>query len=218
MVVRPVSIGAVPDDMLPADPGRMRASDADRERVARALQVAVGEGRLTLHELQERLDVVYRSTTVGELEPLTHDLPEPVRFTMAARVSGDRVDRIGGAPTSSTAIAVMSGSQRKGVWVVPEQFTTVAFWGGVEIDLTQARYATREVTITAVAIMGGIVIVVDPDTTVMVSGVGIMGAFEDKARCQGRPGGPVVRVNGLAFWGGVEVKRPDGPGARALDS
>ncbi len=205
------------DELVPHDPGRMRASDADRERVARALQVAVGEGRLTMTELQERLDVVYRSRTVGELDPLTADLPVPVRLTSPSPVTGPSPDRVGGTPTSSAAIAVMSGSQRKGVWTVPAQFTAVAFWGGIEIDLTQANYAAREVTITAVAIMGGIVVVVDPDTTVVVSGVGVMGAFEDKAHCQGRPGGPVVRINGLAFWGGVEVKRPDGD-HRAVES
>ena len=195
----------------------MRASDADRERVARALQMAVGEGRLTMSELQERLDVVYRSRTVGELEPLTHDLPDPVRFTAPATTDDRLPDRIGGTPTSSVAVAIMSGSERKGVWVVPEQFTAVAFWGGVELDLTRARYAAREVTITAVAIMGGIDIVVDPETTVIVNGVGVMGAFEDKADCQGRPGAPVVRINGLAFWGGVEVKRPDAD-RRAVES
>ena len=195
----------------------MRASDADRERVARTLQVAAGEGRLTMSELQERLDVLYRSRTVGELEPLTHDLPDPVRFTASAAAPDRRPDRVGGTPTSSTAVAIMSGSERKGVWVVPAQFTAVAFWGGIELDLTRARYAAREVTITAVAIMGGVVVVVDPETTVIVSGVGVMGAFEDKARCQGPPGGPVVRINGLAFWGGVEVRRPDDD-HRALES
>jgi hypothetical protein len=209
----------VSDDLVPgAHPGRLRASDADRERVARALQVAVAEGRLTMDELQERLDVVYASRTVGELEPLTHDLPVPVRLTTPTpAAAGPSSALVGGSPTSSVAVAVMSGSERKGVWVVPRQFTAVAFWGGVELDLTRARYAEREVTITAVAIMGGIQIVVDPDTTVIVSGVGIMGAFEDKARCEGTPGGPVVRINGLAFWGGVEVRRPGDSDTPELD-
>ena len=35
-----------------------------------------------------------------------------------------------------------------------------------------------------------------------------MGAFEDNAHVQGAPGAPVVRINGVAIMGGVDVKRP----------
>ena len=80
--------------------------------------------------------------------------------------------------------------------------------GGVEIDLRQATYAERQVTITAVAIMGGIEIVVPEDVDVVVDGAGIMGAFEDKTDSDKHNTGnrPVVRVTGVAFWAGVEVR------------
>jgi hypothetical protein len=102
----------------------------------------------------------------------------------------------------------MSGATRNGPWVVPTQFTAVAVMGGVDIDLTQASFAGTDVTITAVALMGGIDIVVPDDITVIVSGIGFMGAFEDTAHVQGPPGCPVVRVNGIAVMAGVEVHRP----------
>ena len=41
------------------DHGNLRASDADRERVAEVLRAAAGDGRLTLEELDERLDAVF---------------------------------------------------------------------------------------------------------------------------------------------------------------
>jgi hypothetical protein len=41
------------------DRGNLRASDTDRERVAEVLREAAGDGRLTLEELDERLDAVY---------------------------------------------------------------------------------------------------------------------------------------------------------------
>jgi uncharacterized protein DUF1707 len=56
----------------------MRASDGDRDAVAEQLQRAHAEGRLTLEELQERLDAAYRARTLGELAPLTRDLPAAV--------------------------------------------------------------------------------------------------------------------------------------------
>jgi len=42
----------------------MRASDADRERVAKVLHEAMGEGRLTLAEVEERLQAVYAAKTL----------------------------------------------------------------------------------------------------------------------------------------------------------
>ena len=56
-------------------PGQLRASHADRERVATVLNQALAEGRLSLDELQERLDTVYAAKTLAELEPVTKDLP-----------------------------------------------------------------------------------------------------------------------------------------------
>src|SRR6201992_564125 len=64
-------------DSSPADrdPQHLRASDADREGVANVLREAAGDGRLTMAELDERLDAVYAAKTYAELEPITHDLP-----------------------------------------------------------------------------------------------------------------------------------------------
>jgi len=45
----------------------LRASDADRERVAQILHNAMGEGRLTLAELDERLQQTYAAKTLGDL-------------------------------------------------------------------------------------------------------------------------------------------------------
>lgn len=54
----------------------LRASDADRERVAAALREHCAVGRLTMAELDERLGQVYAARTLGDLAAVTHDLPE----------------------------------------------------------------------------------------------------------------------------------------------
>lgn len=201
------------------EPARLRASDTDREQVAQQLHRAMGDGRITMSELEERLGIVYAAKTLGELEPVLTDIPGAVSPTNAAGPPatqpspGAPESRIGGTPGSATSIAIMSGTDRKGRWVVPRQHNSFAFWGGVEIDLREARFAEREVTITAVAIMGGIDVVVPDDVHVRVTGIGVMGAFERVDRKDPRPedevpeGAPVVTVNGLAFWAGVEVRR-----------
>jgi hypothetical protein len=188
----------------------LRASNSDREHVAKILHDAMAEGRLTVGELEERLDKVYAAKTFGDLEPITRDLPVPRPRPVGApqpRTVAPHDDRIGGQAVTSSAIAIMSGTERKGAWVVPPTFTAFALWGGVEIDLSQARFEDGETTIQAFALMGGIDIVVPDDITVHVTGVGFMGAFEDHARVTGPPGAPVVKVTGFAMWAGVDVKR-----------
>lgn len=187
----------------------MRASDADRERVANVLREAAGDGRLTMDELDERLDSVYAAKTYAELEPITHDLPDSGGGYTPALASTAAADpaRYGGEPTSSMAIAIMGGFSRKGDWVVPKDFNAFCFMGGGEIDLRDARFSEREVSIHVVAIMGGCEVIVPEDATVRVTGVGIMGAFDHSHAGGGTPGGPVITVNGLAFMGGVDVTR-----------
>ena len=52
-----------------------RASDADRDIAADMLCAAVGDGRLTLDELDERLGAALSAGTVTELAALIADLP-----------------------------------------------------------------------------------------------------------------------------------------------
>ena len=150
------------------EPRDLRASDADRERVANVLREAAGDGRLTMDELDERLDAVYAAKTYAELEPITHDLPDsdaahvPAPSSAAARNPA----RFGGEPTSSGAVAILGGFTRKGDWVVPKEFTAFMLMGGGEIDLRDARFAEREVTIHIVAILGGCEVIVPEDATV----------------------------------------------------
>jgi hypothetical protein len=75
----------------------MRASDGDRETVAGRLRDAHAEGRLTMEEVQERLDATYAAKTLGELALVTRDLPtEP--------------------PGSATGLAQRSGAEVEGRW------------------------------------------------------------------------------------------------------
>ena len=52
------------------------ASDEDRERVTQQLHRHYATGRLTLEELNERVDRTLRARTVGDLTAITKDLPQ----------------------------------------------------------------------------------------------------------------------------------------------
>ncbi|MFE9998358.1 DUF1707 SHOCT-like domain-containing protein [Streptomyces avermitilis] len=201
--------------MTDEEPSELRASDADRERVAEQLRDAVAEGRLDMEEFEERLEATYKARTYGELTPITRDLPAagvgapPVSMVKQTAPSGSWAERIvGGDGSSSWAVAIMAGFQRKGRWTVPKRFNSFAFWGGGEIDLREAYFADREVVVNCVAIMGGMNVVVPPGVEVVVRGIGVMGGFDHREEgVPGEPGAPRVIVTGFAFWGGVGVER-----------
>lgn len=198
----------------PQDPNsalEMRASDTDRELVADRLREAAGHGRLTMDELEERLELAYSARTYAELEPLTRDLPAAgTTAPLPAAATGTAPARVGGTPGRSWSIAIMSGSTRRGRWVVPRRYNAFAFWGGVVIDLRDAGFAEQETVIRANAVMGGIEIIAPPDVDIRVEGIGLMGGYDDITSSQLEPpphGAPIVRVTGIAFWAGVSVRR-----------
>ena len=53
----------------------IRASNTEREAAVQLLQTAVGEGRITLAEFEERTAAAYAARTRAELDALTEDLP-----------------------------------------------------------------------------------------------------------------------------------------------
>ena len=105
------------------------------------------------------------------------------------------------------SVAILGGVDRGGTWVVPPRHSVVAVLGGVHLDLREARFSQREVTIDVFTLMGGVDIMVGDDVEVDVSGFGIMGGFDHRASGPGLPGAPRVRVVGLALMGGVNVRR-----------
>jgi Domain of unknown function (DUF1707) len=69
------------DPLFGAD---LRASDADRDVAADILCAAVADGRLTLAELEERLEEVLSARTLREIARRISDLPGP-RLSGAVR-------------------------------------------------------------------------------------------------------------------------------------
>jgi uncharacterized protein DUF1707 len=69
---------------MSTESGRVRASDAEREEFATLVREAVGEGRLTLAEGDERLATIYAAKFRDELRPLVADLPSAARADVTA--------------------------------------------------------------------------------------------------------------------------------------
>jgi Domain of unknown function (DUF1707) len=69
----------------PQPPGRLRASDANREQVIDTLTAAFAQGRLTKEELDLRAGQTFGARTCAELAALTADLPAGLTRTQTVR-------------------------------------------------------------------------------------------------------------------------------------
>ena len=70
----------------------LRASDTDREAAVERLRAAMNEGRLNLHEYDDRMARAYQAVTYGELADLFVDLPYATSG-VPANVAGKAVKR-----------------------------------------------------------------------------------------------------------------------------
>jgi hypothetical protein len=200
--------------MTVTDPDQLRISDADRHKVAEVLRDAAGEGRLELDELDERLEATYAAKVYADLVPIVVDLPGN-GLALPTAATPVRQPAPGSAVRHDSSIAIMGGQDRKGVWEVGPTHTAFTLMGGIDIDLREAVFTTPEIVITANAVMGGIDVIVNARTKVIVDGIGIMGDFSqarDKVEAELDDSSPVVRVKGVALMAGVTVIRKGPPG------
>ncbi|RFU43562.1 DUF1707 domain-containing protein [Actinomadura logoneensis] len=146
------------EESLPERRPELRVSHEDRERVAEQLRVAAGDGRLTLEELDERLDKALSARTESELAILVRDLPAAgAELSSAPAVQAKDLVRI---EVGSSSIA------REGEWVVPRAMDVIVSSGTVKLDLTSAVISHGPLRIAAEVKSGNLTIVTRPGIVV----------------------------------------------------
>jgi hypothetical protein len=199
--------------MLPAEPSdgfgeSVRASDADRDRFVAHLREQCGQGRLTLAEFEERVDIVFAARTVADLDHVVRDLPAPLPATTAAppRLPSEPEARRG-RRIGRLLVAILGESTRRGRYQAPPSMTAVALLGECKIDLTKAILTDGHLHVTAVAALGEVTIIVADGVHVDMAGLAVLG--EKTCRVDDRDGpegAPVVTVTAVAVLGEVTVR------------
>jgi hypothetical protein len=210
------STGLEPTNVGPIAGGNLRASDADREKVATVLSTAYAEGRLTREEHEERLDQLLAAKTFDELIPITRDLvvvgahgpvPEPApskEFTIDAMSATDESDKL---------IAIFGGATRSGNWRIRKHTHAVAIFGGMDLDLRNAIFESPTVEISGFWCFGGLDIKVPAGIQVRDQTAGIFGGTDVRDLGNPIPGAPTLVIKGMTLFGGVSVRGPK-PGTR----
>ncbi|MGV9455661.1 DUF1707 domain-containing protein [Streptomyces sp. NPDC003635] len=183
----------------------LRASDADRDRIADILREALAEGRLTADEHSERVEGVLNAKTVGELEAFIQDLPAAHRPRTASSYATvpNRPTNLPADP-DDTAVAIFSSAVRKGRWRAGRRIHAYAIFGSVEIDLSEALFEYQQVVIKAFALFGSVDVRVPENVSLRGAGGGVLGSFEVDTVDAEDPAAPVIYLDGWAVLGSVE--------------
>jgi hypothetical protein len=175
----------------------LRLSDVDRDRAAAALNKAVGEGRISWEEHEERIARVYAARTGSELAPLLADLPQTGAIVVPHRQEG-------------RPLQVTLGKVRRR----PDPTIGVQ---RVEVTLGAAIVDLRDlpngclIDVVANSTLGKVEVYISPGTSLIDEGTAWLGKrstvehHRRAPRVPIRPGAPVVRLSGHSVLGHVRV-------------
>ncbi|GGU40904.1 DUF1707 SHOCT-like domain-containing protein [Streptomyces daghestanicus] len=185
----------------------LRASDADRDRIADMLREALAEGRLTADEHAERVGGVLSAKTVGELDVFVRDLPaaHQRRSAPAAAPFHPAPGALPAEPDDNV-VAVFGAAVRKGRRRAGRRIHVYAVFGSVEIDLSEAVFEYQQVVIKAFSVFGSVDVRVPENVTLRGAGGAVLGSFEVDTADSAEPEAPVVLVDGWAVLGSVEAR------------
>lgn len=180
-------------------------SDA-RERVIQQLSEHFANDRLSLDELEARMELAYKAKTPAELARLTMDLPAPATEAPVPAPAAEALPM----PDREKVYSVMSETKRGGAWLVPQRLDLTALMSDTTIDLTQATLPTGIIDIHVRSICAAVKILVPPGLQVVSRISSLMssvhGGGEPNEAAGGWRQGTVVRLSGWAVMAEVQTK------------
>ncbi len=193
----------------PDPSGAVQALERERERVVTVLSRQFAGDNLSIDELETRLELVYRASSVAEIRALASDLPDldATRGAPALQPAPAPSQR-----TRARLVSLLSSRERRGVWIPPQLLEVVAVMSDTHLDLREAQLSAGVTEIRVMATMAAVRITVPPHVHVMTDTTPIMASVGHRSRSKrGVPpaGAPVVHVTGWALMSDVAVRTRD---------
>ena len=188
----------------------------ERERIIQQLSEHFANDRLSLDEMESRMELAYKASSMGELQRLTADLPSAATASVPAPLPAEA--EVPALPRDRERLfAVMSETSRRGAWLVPQRLDLLAVMSDTTIDLTQAALPTGIIDIHVRSMWAAVKIVVPPGLQVVnrvssvmssVHGGGEPSDPDDRATTDssGWRQGTVIRLSGWALMAEVQTK------------
>ncbi|HEV8234819.1 MAG TPA: DUF1707 domain-containing protein [Gemmatimonadaceae bacterium] len=180
----------------------------ERERVIQQLSDHFANDRLSLEELETRIELAYKASSSADLQRLTADLPRIAAAPVPAPLPAEELAAM--APDRERLVSVMSETRRRGAWIVPQRLDLIALMSDTTIDLTQAALPTGIIDIHVRSICAAVKIVVPPGIQV----VSRLSSLMSSVRGGGEPNvgggeewktGTVVRLSGWVLMAEVQT-------------
>ena len=183
----------------------------ERERVIQQLSEHFANDRLSLDEMELRMELAYKAGSLGDLQRLTADLPSATALPAPAPVPVEELPAL--SPDRERIFALMSETSRRGSWLVPQRLDLLAVMSDTTIDLTQAALPAGIIDIHIRSIWAAVKIVVPPGLQVVNRVSSVMASVRGGAEPNetGNPGGgwtqgTVIRLSGWALMAEVQTK------------
>jgi len=183
-----------------------------RERVIQQLTEAFAHDLISVEELEQRLEHVYRAQSAAEAEAIVADVRAAAASGSLSAPNADEPrrsrDLAAAVPSRDRFVAVLSSSSRRGHWTVPHRLEAVAVLSDSVIDLTTAVLPGDIVDIHVRIVMASMKIIVPAGLRVVnrvaafVANVETDTALDLSAMV---PGAPVIRITGHATIANLEI-------------
>ena len=198
---------SAPDDGL-------RIGHAERDAAIERLRDAAAEGRLTLAELDGRIEVALQARTRAELRALLADLLPGQQLEAAinpAALATPRPTEPGWSWQDPLVLtAPWDDVFRGGPWQVPPFLELNPVAGNVKLDFSDARVSTPTVDVSIIGGAGDAILIVPPGWGVELGRID-KGLGSVKSVVDARPAGdlPQLFVRGKTSLGSIRARYPN---------
>lgn len=195
-------------DLPPA--ASIRVGHRERDAVVAALQEAAGDGRLSMAELDDRLEAALQAKTYADLDPLVADLSVqlPSGALSSSRSQAQRPQTAGYSREDPLRLdGGMSSEKRAGVWTVPPFMLINQGLGSVKLKCLEATPAAQLIEIEVIGGAGSIVLVLPDGWAVDADRLSkSWGSKSVNVPREPAPGKPLLVIYGALGLGSFKVR------------
>ena len=195
-------------DLPPA--ANIRVGHRERDAVVAALQEAAGDGRLSMAELDDRLDAALQAKTYADLDVLVADLSVelPSRALTSALPQAQRPPSAGYSREDPLRLDGGTGTEKRGgVWTVPPFMLITQGLGSVKLNCLEATPAAQLIEIEVIGGAGSIVLVLPEGWAVDADRLSkSWGSKSVDVPREPAPGKPLLLIYGALGLGSFKVR------------
>jgi Domain of unknown function (DUF1707) len=196
------------EDLPPA--ANVRIGHRERDAVVAALQEAAADGRLSMAELEDRLEAALQAKTYADLDPLVADLSVelPSRALNSAWSQAQRPPTAGFSREDPLRLDGGTGTEKRGgVWTVPPFMLITQGLGSVKLNCLEATPAAQLIEIEVIGGAGSIVLVLPDGWAVDADRLSkSLGSKSVKVPREPAPGKPLLVIYGAVGLGSFKVR------------